>query len=54
METWFLTQYMTLSQSDVEGETPFLFQPQCKVDGEVWVPTEPIVTPLLPPQQGTQ
>ncbi|XP_060746252.1 TATA box-binding protein-associated factor, RNA polymerase I, subunit C [Tachysurus vachellii] len=41
-------------QSDVEGETPFLFQPQCKVDGELWVPTEPIVTPLLPPYQDTK
>ncbi|XP_060791691.1 TATA box-binding protein-associated factor, RNA polymerase I, subunit C isoform X3 [Neoarius graeffei] len=38
-------------QSCVGGETPFLFQPQHKVDGEVWVPTEPIVTPLLPPNQ---
>ncbi|XP_053504388.1 TATA box-binding protein-associated factor RNA polymerase I subunit C [Ictalurus furcatus] len=42
------------SQSDVKGETPFLFQPQHKVDGEVWVPTEPIVTPLLPPNTGAK
>ncbi|KAB5549128.1 hypothetical protein PHYPO_G00063750 [Pangasianodon hypophthalmus] len=41
-------------QSGVEGETPFLFQPQHKVDGEVWVPTEPIVTPLLPPNRDTK
>ncbi|XP_053334988.1 TATA box-binding protein-associated factor RNA polymerase I subunit C isoform X1 [Clarias gariepinus] len=39
-------------QSGVRRETQFLFQPQRKVDGEVWVPTEPIVTPLLPPTQG--
>ncbi|KAK3524564.1 hypothetical protein QTP70_029881 [Hemibagrus guttatus] len=41
-------------QSDVEGETPFLFQPQRKADGEVWVPTEPIVTPILPPNPDTK
>lgn len=49
----FNTTCLIVSQGGLRGETPFLFQPQHKVDGEVWVPTEPIVTPLLPPSQGS-
>ncbi|TSK71996.1 TATA box-binding protein-associated factor, RNA polymerase I, subunit C [Bagarius yarrelli] len=45
------TTRASVVKTGVTENTPFQFQPQHKVDGEVWLPTEPIVTPLLPPAE---
>ncbi|KAI4873903.1 hypothetical protein NFI96_026154, partial [Prochilodus magdalenae] len=37
------------AQYEAQGQTPWEFQSQHMVDGETWIPVEPAVMPVLPP-----